>query len=228
MAMTSVAANRTAVNATGSTFRHATLKVENVSAHIRTTNMSAASTAPFDSRVGRSILISKTKRAGGYSREATDAADPRRRVPFCDDRRVLDRLRADLRTSMTARNPVAVSALRSALAAIQNAEAVETPTNPTSSSAGPHFGGSRRGLGATEAPRRALGEHDVESILRAQIEERRVAAADYERLGDTERSARLCEEAYVLTVYLPSGSGAQPAGEGSGGVQSARRPKNAR
>ncbi len=141
-----------------------------------------------------------------------------------------DRLRADLLTAMKARDAVAVSAIRSALAAIGNAEAVDTPAIPAPDGGGPHFAGSRPGLGAAEAPRRALSEAEVDAILRGQIDERRAAASGYERLGDTERAARLREEAEVLAPYVsnPTDGEDQPAEDDSGGVQSARRPKNAR
>jgi len=142
---------------------------------------------------------------------------------------MLDRLRTDLTAAMKARDAVAVSALRSAIAAIGNAEAVSVEAAPMPATGGPHVAGSVPGLGAGEAPRRELSDADVAAIVREQADERLAAAGQYERLGDDGRGARLRAEAAVLAAYLSSGAGPQPsADDDPGAAQSARRPKNAR
>ena len=83
--------------------------------------------------------------------------------------------------------PIAASALRSALAALDNAGAV--PPGPVPAAAtGPHFAGAVAGLGAGEVPRRGLAAGEAEQIVRAEIAEREAAATGYERAGDDEQA----------------------------------------
>lgn len=115
---------------------------------------------------------------------------------------VRDRLRAALPPAIKARDTVAVAALRSALAAIDNAEAVTVDAAP-SVAADPNVAGSMVGLGAGEADRRVLSEADIIRLIRIEAEERRSAARDYERAGRHDRAARLLAEAAVLAAHLP-------------------------
>ena len=117
-------------------------------------------------------------------------------------------LRDDLKVALKAKDRVAVGAIRSALAAIDNAEAV--PTESASHAASPgagttgdeHFAGSATGLGAAEAVRRNLTDADVRSIVQNEVRERTDAADEYERLGRTEQAERLRAEARVLSRHL--------------------------
>src|SRR5262245_1831305 len=90
------------------------------------------------------------------------------------------RLRGALPGALKARDRVAVAALRSALGAIDNAQAVEAPPAPLS---GGVIAGAVTGLGAGEAPRRELSECDIAAIVRGEVADRRAAAEDYERAG---------------------------------------------
>jgi uncharacterized protein len=103
---------------------------------------------------------------------------------------------------------IAAAAIRSALAAIGNAEAVPLRSTPRPA---PATDGSRRppigsghiadaavGLGATEAARRQLTEADIAEIVLAEITDRRSAADQYDRLDRTERAERLRREAAIL------------------------------
>jgi hypothetical protein len=131
-----------------------------------------------------------------------------------------ERLSRALPVAMKARDRVAVAALRSALAAIANAEAVDPPQPPPpaqrpdhggsgaeqldhgGSGSGPAFAGAVAGLGATEVERRRLSGVQVEEVIRAEVAERETAAAGYERAGQLEHAERLRAEAKVLTSYL--------------------------
>jgi hypothetical protein len=121
-----------------------------------------------------------------------------------------ERLSRALPVAMKARDRVAVAALRSALAAIANAEAVDPPQPPPpaqrpdhgGSGSGPAFAGAVAGLGATEVERRRLSGVQVEEVVRAEVAERETAAAGYERAGQLEHAERLRAEAKVLTSYL--------------------------
>lgn len=110
------------------------------------------------------------------------------------------RLSRALPSALKARDQVAVAALRSALAAIDNAQAVEAPPAPRSS--GGVVAAAVTGLGAGDVPRRHLSESDIAAIVRAEVADRRVAAADYERAGQVDAVARLTAEADVLAAHL--------------------------
>ena len=64
---------------------------------------------------------------------------------------VQHRLRAALGQALRRRDSIAVAALRSALSAIANAEAV-IPAAPAAGPSSPHLAGARAGQGAGEAP----------------------------------------------------------------------------
>jgi uncharacterized protein len=138
-----------------------------------------------------------------------------------------DRLSRALPVAMKARDRLAVTALRSALAAIANAEAIDSsrappqaghpePTGsapgfggsgvgdpePAGSGSDPPFAGTVVGLGAAEVERRSLTEAQVEEIVRAEVAERETAAADFTRAGQLEHAERLRDEAEVLAAYL--------------------------
>jgi uncharacterized protein YqeY len=115
---------------------------------------------------------------------------------------VRERMRLDLRTALRARDAAAVAALRSALGALDNAEAVDP-----SAVAAPELGtaptaGAALGVGATEAARRVLDDADVARLLQAEIDEREQAAATFERAGRPDQAERLRGEAGVLAAYL--------------------------
>lgn len=92
---------------------------------------------------------------------------------------------------MKARDQTAVAALRSALSAVANAEAVDpAPTR------------IRLGIGAGDVPRRDLSEGEVLAIVQKEIDERRQAETDYDRVGRPEMARRLSAEADVLSKLL--------------------------
>ncbi|MCT4355461.1 hypothetical protein M5362_20200 [Streptomyces sp. Je 1-79] len=100
---------------------------------------------------------------------------------------------------MRARDKAAVSALRSTLAALDNAEAVpatEAQLRGTALEASP------AGVGATEAARRELSEHTVREVVRAEAAERLEAAEQLTAPAHADRAARLREEADVLLRFL--------------------------
>ena len=101
-------------------------------------------------------------------------------------------MRSALKDAIKARDDVAVSALRSALASLDNAAAVEAAL-PTVEHA--HIAGS-----AGEAARAELTEAEVRDVLAREIEERRSAARAYDGLGRADTAARLRAEADVLAA----------------------------
>jgi uncharacterized protein YqeY len=92
-----------------------------------------------------------------------------------------------------------VAALRSTLAALDNAEAVDRPAAAAGSLAIEH---TPIGVGAAEVDRRVLTEAMVERIVRAEVAEREAAADQYERAGRADRAAQLRAESAVLSAHL--------------------------
>ena len=122
-------------------------------------------------------------------------ADPSR------DDDLLDRLRADLRAALKARDRGTAAALRSVLAEVDNAGAVAAPDGPAEQSS-PHVAGAVAGLGRAEATRRHLDGSAVASVVRAEVDGRREAADAYDAAGQGERAAALRAEADRLASYL--------------------------
>ena len=102
-----------------------------------------------------------------------------------------DRLRDALRVARKDRDAAATAALRSALGAIANAEAVDpAPVDLVPA------------VGAREVPRRELTDDQVAAIVRAEVIDREAAAREYDGLGRPERAERLRAEAAALAAHL--------------------------
>ena len=112
-----------------------------------------------------------------------------------------ERLRASLRTAIASRDHIAAAALRSAISAIDNAQAVDHVVDRS--------GGrpvSKLGAGASEVARRELSEHELTEIVRREIEDRITASLEYERRGRAAEAATLRSEASVLSSQLDNPS----------------------
>ena len=120
-------------------------------------------------------------------------------------------LRAQLLTARKNRDQTRVSALRSALSAIDNAETpdVATPADATSEvlTDGP-IAGAGSGLGSTEVARRQLTDAQIRALIRAEVDERLSAAEQLADNGAEDRAAAVRSEADVLTAVLADGSAA--------------------
>ena len=115
-----------------------------------------------------------------------------------------DEWRTKLRDALLAarkdRDTTRTSALRSALAAIDNAETpdgvqLDAPSSGT-------IAGGVVGLGAAEVARRQLSDEQIRELLRAEVDERLSAADEFTAGGHAERATTLREEAGVLTDLL--------------------------
>jgi uncharacterized protein YqeY len=115
------------------------------------------------------------------------------------------RLRAALTTAMKARDRAAVTALRAALAAIDNAGAVAPTGEAAALSEGP-IAGAVHGLGAAEATRRALTDDGIAALAWAEVTEREDAATGYEQAGRDEHAQQLRDEATALRQILGDGA----------------------
>lgn len=101
-----------------------------------------------------------------------------------------------LRDDTPAEVRAAVAPLRSALAAIANAEAVD---RPASAGDGLAIEQTPVGVGAMEVERRVL---TAAQIIHAKVAEREAAARDYERAGRPDCAEQLRREAAVLSAHL--------------------------
>lgn len=109
-------------------------------------------------------------------------------------------LRDALLASRKARDSIRVAAVRSALSAIDNAEApdathVDAPRSET-------IAGGVVGVGAAEVPRLDLSDGQIQALLRGEIEEWLAAASHFADGGHPERAATLRAEARVLAELL--------------------------
>lgn len=121
--------------------------------------------------------------------------------PLSDAEALRATLRRDLTAAMKARDADAVAVLRTAIAAIDNAEAVAAPqAGPPARSA--HIAGARVGLGAAEAARRQLTSDELHAILRGQLAEYIGEADRYADHGQHAAAERLREQASLLSRYL--------------------------
>ena len=142
------------------------------------------------------------------------------------------RMRRGLVDAMKARDQQAVAALRSTLARIDNAEAVdpealddeadgpeaddgeadvgeadggEADVGEAARYRGkghPRVAGSVLGVGAAEVDRRILTPEETAAIVRDEVTEREVAADVLERVGRSDQAERLRAQANLLTTYL--------------------------
>ena len=113
---------------------------------------------------------------------------------------IRDALRAALTAAAKRKDRVALSVYRTALAAIDNAEAVPLPDGARSA------GGLEAcavGVGAAEAERLQLTEERMRAIVDAEVEERQHAADQFDRHGSqTDRAQALRDEAGLLEALL--------------------------
>jgi uncharacterized protein YqeY len=110
------------------------------------------------------------------------------------------RLRGELVTAMKARDKAATTALRSTIAAIDNAEAADVDEAPDEQDG--RIAGGVAGLRAGEVDRRQLSAEDVLSVIRAEAAERRAAADEYRANGRHDRADELAAEASVVEALL--------------------------
>ncbi len=106
-----------------------------------------------------------------------------------------------LKTALRQRDRQATAALRTASAALANAEAVPTATEPLTSG-DQHFAGSAIGVGAAEAVRRELTRAEVLEILRAEKQDALDGARAAQAAGQTDRAADLLAQAAALDPFL--------------------------
>ena len=150
---------------------------------------------------------------------ASQHSEETERPEATEDIRV--RMRRGLVDAMKARDQQAVAALRSTLARIDNAEAVDAEAvdddglddEPAlySGEGHPAVAGSVLGVGAADVDRRVLTPEEMAAIVRDDVEEREIAAEVLVRVGRPDQAERLRAQNKLLTTYLtPPGSPPEP------------------
>jgi hypothetical protein len=110
-------------------------------------------------------------------------------------------LRDGLTAALKARDAEALSALRTAIAAIENAEAIAT-TDTQRPMTSADIAGASSGVGSTEAVRRSLSTGQLRDILADQITEYAREADRYDTLGQPDAAHRLRHRARILAAYV--------------------------
>jgi uncharacterized protein YqeY len=98
------------------------------------------------------------------------------------------RLRADLEKARKAKDPETVTLIRTLIAAIDNAEAIDMQASAAVNSPG-------------EVSRRILSDEEIMNIVLREGTELRAAAEDYERLGRSDEANRLRSLSLVADRY---------------------------
>ncbi len=115
-------------------------------------------------------------------------------------------LRTRLTTAMRERDRAAVSVLRTAVAAIENAEAV--PVDDSRASVGSaDVAGAALGLGATEADRRRLDEATERAVVALEVHSLVEAQQAYAVAGDHDRARSAEAGADLLRAVLDETTG---------------------
>jgi hypothetical protein len=95
-----------------------------------------------------------------------------------------------------------MAALRTLIAAIDNAESVEDPSPPPEPRpSSEHVAGAVPGLGAADAARRSLSERDLQRVIEAELWDRDAQAERLTLLGRVDDASRLRIEADVIARY---------------------------
>jgi uncharacterized protein len=121
--------------------------------------------------------------------------------PGDDAARMRASLSKDLVDALKAHDADAAAALRSAMGALDNAQAVLASDHSRGGSS-EYFAGAETGAGATEAARRVLSATDVRAVLQAEIQDRLSAADADETQGQFDAAERLRREAAVLNQCM--------------------------
>jgi hypothetical protein len=112
-----------------------------------------------------------------------------------------DDLRRDLRAALKSRQHDRVSALRTLIAAIDNAEATQ-PDAESPRSVDGVIAHSSPGVGSSEAPRRALAMSDVDAIVRDLLCEYQTQGEQYRSMHQHDAADRLERKASILRTLL--------------------------
>jgi uncharacterized protein YqeY len=116
-----------------------------------------------------------------------------------------ERLRADLRAAMKARQSLEVALLRGLIAAIDNAQSAGIAAGPTVSAApAAHSQWVAAGgaFGSGEVERRSLTAEDIAELLAGEVARREATAMEMDRVGRSDLANTARVEAATVRRYL--------------------------
>lgn len=113
-----------------------------------------------------------------------------------------DTLCERLESAVRARDRQTVEALRSVIAALENAEAVPVASHGSPVAMSKHVAGAAVGVGAGEVPRRVLSREDERALVAREVAELRSSAATLAEAGRHERSEKLIRRAETVEELL--------------------------
>jgi hypothetical protein len=111
-------------------------------------------------------------------------------------------LRDRLTAAMRLRDRQTAGAMRSVLAALENAEALPVTPHETMVTTSEHVAGGAVGLGVGEVPRRLLSPLDESAVVQREIAELRSASSTLAAAGQHERAAELIQIAETVEEVL--------------------------
>jgi uncharacterized protein YqeY len=115
-----------------------------------------------------------------------------------------DRLRADLRTAMKARQTLEIALLRGLIAAIDNAQSAGVEAGPAVSAApeaSSQWVAAGAAFGSGEVTRRVLTAADLADLLAAEATKRGATAAEMDRVGRSDLADVARAEAAIIARY---------------------------
>lgn len=111
-------------------------------------------------------------------------------------------LRGRLKSAMRARDKRTAGAMRTVIAALENAEAVPLESTGTPVTSSEHIAGTGFGLGVGEASRRALSADEERALVAREVAELRLSSAALAKAGLHERSAEMLRMAETVEEVL--------------------------
>ena len=115
-------------------------------------------------------------------------------------------LRQRLSTALRERDKPVAATMRSAIAALENAEAAPAAPGVTPATSR-HVAGAAIGVGAAEAERLALDDETESAILRGEVDSLLEAAREYESVGHGDRAVEARTAADALSTVVHSALG---------------------
>lgn len=103
---------------------------------------------------------------------------------------------------MRARDKRTAGAMRTVIAALENAEAVPVESTGTPVTSSEYVAGTGRGLGVGEAPRRALSPDEERALVAREVAELRLSSETLAKAGRHERSAEVLQMAETVEEVL--------------------------
>jgi hypothetical protein len=121
-----------------------------------------------------------------------------------------DALQSELAAAMQRRDRPVVTALRTTLSQLANAEAVPTPADVDTTKGSQHVAGATGGLGATEAQRATLSEDQVRAIVIGERIELLVHAERLTKMCRRDEADGVRRAADTIAALLAPGADADP------------------